>query len=166
MIRPATVDDLPAITEVYNHYIVDSHVSFDLEPWTPDARREWFAKYGGETPWQVWVAEIDGALVGAAWSSPWRPKAAYRSSVETTIVLAAGTSGRGIGTNLYRALLADIDSRGAHRAYAIVALPNDASVALHRKVGFVTVGVLDEVGQKMGRYWSTMLLERRAPHAG
>ncbi len=166
MIRHATVDDLAAITDIYNHYIVDSHVSFDLEPWTPDQRRNWFANYGGDSPWQVWVTELDGEVIGAAWSSPFRPKAAYDPSVETTIVLKAGSSGRGLGTELYRALLSDVDARGAHRAYAIVALPNDASVALHRKLGFVSLGVQDEVGFKMGRYWSTMLLERRAPPAG
>ena len=165
MIRHATVDDLAAITEIYNHYIVNSHVSFDLEPWTLDQRREWFAKYGGDSPWQVWVTDLDGEVAGAAWSSPFRPKAAYDSSVETTIVLKPDSSGHGLGTELYRSLLSDVDRHGAHRAYAIVALPNDASVALHRKLGFVSLGVQDEVGFKMDRFWSTMLLERRSPRA-
>ncbi len=116
MIRRATVDDLAPITDIYNHYIVESHVSFDLEPWTVDQRRAWFAKYGGETPWQVWVTELEGEILGAAWSSPFRPKAAYDSSVETTIVLKPGRSGRGLGTELYRTLLSDVDAHGAHRA--------------------------------------------------
>lgn len=163
MIRRATTDDLADITALYNQYVVDSHVSFDLEPWTIEQRRAWFTKYGGDNPWQVWVADIDAEIVGAAWSSPFRPKAAYDSSVETTIVLAPGHTGRGLGTELYRALLGDVDVRGAHRAYAIIALPNDASVALHHKLGFVTVGEQHEVGFKLGRYWSTMLLERRCP---
>jgi phosphinothricin acetyltransferase len=166
MIRRATADDLAAITALYNHYIVDSHVSFDLEPWTLDQRRTWFSKYGGDTPWQVWVAELDDEVVGAAWSSPFRPKAAYDSSVETTIIVAPGHHGRGLGTELYRTLLGDIDTHGAHRAYAIVALPNDASVALHHKLGFVTVGEQHEVGFKMGRFWSTALLERRRLEPG
>ena len=165
MIRRATVDDLAPITDIYNHYIVESHVSFDLEPWTVDQRRAWFAKYGGDTPWQVWVTELDGEILGAAWSSPFRPKAAYDSSVETTIVMKPGRGGRGLGTELYRTLLSDVDAQGAHRAYAIVALPNDASIALHHKLGFVSLGVQHEVGFKMGRFWSTMLLERRAPLA-
>lgn len=164
--RPATDDDVAAICAIYNQSIVGSHVSFDTEPWTVESRREWFAHYGGDTPWQVWVATEGAAVVGAAWSSRYRPRAAYDSSVETTIVIDADATGRGVGARLYGALLDDLDARDVHRAYAVVALPNDASVALHRRCGFETLSVQDEVGFKLGRWWSTMLLQRRHPRHG
>ena len=82
-------------------------------------------------------------------------------SVETSIVLDAGWTGRGLGRRLYGALLDQLASAGTHRAYAVVTLPNDASVALHHRLGFRDVGVEDESGWKLGRYWSTLTLEKR-----
>ena len=161
LIRRAEAGDLPRLTEIYNQYIVDSHVSFDTEPWTLDQRREWWRTYEtGDGPWQAWVAEVDGRVIGGSWSSRFRPRTAYDSSVETTIVFDPDATGRGLGTRLYRALLDDLDARGVHRQYAIIALPNDSSVALHHKLGYETQAVQDEVGFKHGRYWSTMLLQR------
>ncbi len=168
--RPATADDLPRITQIYNRYIVDSHVSFDTEPWSLEQRRQWWVLYeeglGDDGyPWIAWVCEVDGYVVGASWASRYRLKAAYDSSVETTIVLDGDATGRGLGSSLYRALLGELDRRGVHRQYAIVALPNQASVALHHRVGFTTQAVQDEVGFKDGVYWSTMLLQRIPPSA-
>jgi phosphinothricin acetyltransferase len=157
-IRPATAADLSRINEIYNTYIVDSHVSFDTEPWTDERRAEWWRHYQG----RVLVA-VDGAgtVVGTAFAGPWRHKEAYRDSVETTIVLDAAATGRGLGSRLLDALLAQLTVEGLHRAYAIIALPNEASIALHRRLGYREVGVLDEVGRKLGSYWSTMIMERR-----
>ncbi len=164
LFRRAGDGDLPRITDIYNRYIVDSHVSFDTDPWSLDQRQDWWQTYeSGDGPWQVWVAETDGRVIGASWSSRFRPRPAYDSSVETTIVFDPEATGAGLGTRLYRALLDDLDARGVHRQYAIVALPNDASVALHHKLGYQTQAVQDEVGFKMGRYWSTMLLQRIPP---
>jgi len=167
-IRPAVEADLTAITEIYNEYIVDSHVSFDLDAWTLDQRREWWSHYGGDTPWQVWVAaegpNNSDPVLGAAWSSRYRPKAAYDRAVETTVVLAPSAVGRGVGKTLYGRLLDDIDTRDVHRAYAVIALPNDESIALHRKLGFTELSVQSEVGFKLGKYWSTVLMERKNPN--
>lgn len=148
------------MTAIYNEYVVGSHVSFDMEPWTIEERRIWLASKN-EGLHQAWVAVIDGDVVGSAWSGPWRAKEAYARSVETTVVLDPAWLGRGIGADLYRALLDAVETAGAHRAYAVVALPNDASIALHHKLGFRTVGVLDEAGAKLGSWWSTELLERK-----
>jgi phosphinothricin acetyltransferase len=158
VIRPATVSDAHDINVIYNEFIVESHVSFDTEPWTDDKRAGWLAGRI-ENGYPVIVAADGAGVIGAAWSGPWRDKPAYRSSVETTIVLIPGSEGSGLGTTLYRSLLADVANRSFHRAYAIIALPNDASIALHRKFGFVEVGVLDEVGHKVGEFHSTMLME-------
>ena len=159
-LRPATAEDVPRITTIYNEYVAGSHVSFDAEPWTVEERLTWFTAKDGALH-QVWVAGVDGEVVGAAWSGPWRDKDAYARSVETTVVIDPAWLGAGIGTALYAALLRAVEASGAHRAYAVIALPNDASVAFHHKLGFRTIGVLDEVGEKMGRWWSTELLEKK-----
>lgn len=158
--RAAVAADLERINEIYNTTIVDSHVSFDTEPWTGGQREAWFAAREGHPLHQVWVAEVEGVVVGTAYAGPWRDKAAYADAVETTIVLEPGVTGQGVGTALYTALLNALANAGAHRAYVIVALPNDASIAMHHRLGFRTIGVLDEVGEKMGTRWSTELLEK------
>lgn len=160
-IRRATVADLDAITRVYDQYIVGSAVSFDTEPWSRARREAWWADHQGHPRLVVLVAEADGDVVGAAYSSWYRPKVAYERSVETSIVLDGGYVGAGLGTHLYGQLLHELAAAGTHRAYAVVTLPNDASVALHHKLGYHDVGVEDECGWKLGRYWSTLTLEKR-----
>lgn len=155
-IRAATADDLDRITEIYDSYIVASHVSFDTEPWSARRRKEWWKDCRG----RVLVAEHDGVVVGTTYAAQWRDKQAYAFSVETTVVLTPDAIGSGFGTALLGALLDLLRDEGIHRAYAIIALPNDASVALHEKLGYREIGVLDQVGFKMGRYWSTLLMER------
>ncbi len=160
LIRPAHIGDLERINEIYNTTIVDSHVSFDMEPWDIGRRLLWWERYNAEGRFRVLVAEVDDAVVGVAYSSPYRPKEAYRRSAETTIVLYPDHLGMGIGRRLLTALLDSLRGDGFHRAYAIVALPNDASIGLHESLGFRTVGTLDEAGYKLGQYWATTILER------
>lgn len=158
VVRPAIAADVPSMNSIYNEYIVDSHVSFDLEPWSDEKRLEWFrSKVAAGYP--LFVACQDDEIVGASWAGPWRDKKAYRGSAESTVILAPGADGRGIGTALYTALLDALRSGGFHRAYAIIALPNAPSIALHLKLGYREVGVLEEAGLKDGRYHSTMLME-------
>ena len=159
--RPATVDDLRDITRIYDEYIVDSHVSFDVEPWSDARRRRWWDEHQGHARLVVLVATIDDRVSGVAYSSWYRPKAGYERSVETSIALDPTCTGRGLGSVLYDALLTRLAAARTHRAYAVVALPNDASVALHHRMGFVDVGIEDECGFKLGRYWSTLTLEKR-----
>lgn len=161
VVRRATVDDLDDITRIYDTYIVDSHVSFDLEPWSRERRLAWWEDHTGHDRLVVLVATIDGRVIGTAYSSWYRPKAGYDRTVETSIVLDPAHVGRGVGTSLYLALFDALARAGTHRAYAVVALPNDASVALHHRVGFTDVGIEHESGYKLGRYWSTLTLEKR-----
>lgn len=160
-IRPARQDDLARINEIYNGYIVDSPISFDLEPWNLEQRAAWWTHYGETGPYRVFVAEVDGRVVGAAYSSRYREKAAYRSSVETTVVVDPGYVAGGIGRQLLTVVLDAARDEGIHRAYAIVTVPNEASIGLHEALGYRLVGTLDEVGFKLGRYWSTAILEKR-----
>ena len=102
-------------------------------------------------------------MVGYATSSPFRGRAAYDPSVETTVYVADGLTRRGIGSRLYHALFASLGKEDVHRAYAGITLPNPASLALHRRFGFQPIGVYDEVGRKFGRYWSVEWLEKKLP---
>ena len=162
MIRDATEADLDAINEIYNWTIVDNHVSFDTEPFDTERRLVWWQARDPRLP--CLVAEEDGRVVGVSYASWYRPKVAYRSSAETTIVLDESVWGRGVGSALLSALCDRLSQAGFHRAVAIVALPNDGSVALHHKLGFRTVGVLTEVGTKLGSMWDTELLEKPLAH--
>ena len=159
-IRHATKADLGAINAIYNSYIVGRHTSFDLEPWSSAERVEWFAKYADTGRYQVLVAATPDGVVGFASSSPFRDKAGYDTSVETTIVLEEAALGRGLGRRLLAALLERLAVEPIHRAYALIALPNEASIRLHESFAYRTVGTLDEVGHKLDDYHSVLIMER------
>lgn len=161
MVRHATTADLDRINTIYNQYIVDRHTSFDLEPWSPAKRRHWFERYHTVGRYQVLVATADDSVLGFAASSPFRDKAGYDTSVETTIVLDEQHLGQGIGGELLPALVGQLAQEDVHRAYALIALPNDASVALHAQCGYREVGVLDEVGTKLAAFHSVLIMELR-----
>ena len=108
-VRTASVADVPALNAIYNEYIVDSHVSFDTEPWTDDQRVAWFDQRISDG-YPIVVAMLDDDVVGAAWSGPWRDKAAYRTTAETTVVLAPEHSGVGIGSMLVSELIDALDA--------------------------------------------------------
>ncbi len=165
-IRAASGDDLGAIGAIHAHYARETAVVFDEEPYDAAERSAWFGRFAPTGPHRLLVAVAGGEVVGYAHSLPWRPKAAYRPSVETTVLLRPGAEGRGIGTRLYGRLLAELATAGVHRAYAVVVLPNPASVALHLACGFRRLGVLTEVGWKLGRWWDTALFERAFPPDG
>jgi phosphinothricin acetyltransferase len=160
-IRPARASDVARINEIYNRTIVDSHISFDTEPWDTERREEWWKHYAATGRHRVFVADRNGIVVGTAYSSQFREKAAYRSSVETTVVVDPEFRAVGIGRRLLTTLLDVVRAEGVHRAYAVVTLPNDASIGLHEELGYRLVGTLNDVGFKLGRYWSTAVLEKR-----
>jgi L-amino acid N-acyltransferase YncA len=160
IVRPAEPEDCHAINEIYNAYIVDSLVSFDTRPWADEQRIDWLRERVA-LGYPVLVAERGGVVVGGAWSGPWRDKPAYARTPETTVILAPTATGTGIGSILYPNLIDRLADLGFHRCYALVALPNDASIAIHHKCGFTDVGVLTESGFKDGQFVSTLLLERR-----
>ena len=157
MIREAVVEDLPRLTEIYNHYVRHSLATFDTEPFTD--RSEWFSHYG-HAPYFLLVAEVDGRVAGYASSSPHRPKAGYRTSVETSVYLDPSATGRGLGRALYGELLPLVDMAGVHRCLAGIALPNDPSIALHEGAGFRRIGVFTEVGTKFDRFVDVAWFER------
>lgn len=160
-IRAARLDDLPRLTEIYNHYVVHSPATFDLEPKTLDQRREWFSQFAETGRHRLLVGEEDGVLLGYAGTVRWRPKPAYDTTVETSIYCAPESVGRGIGSKLYAALIDTIAGENVHRLVAGYVPPNPASEALHERLGFKRVGAFTEAGYKFGRYWDVCWLERR-----
>jgi phosphinothricin acetyltransferase len=160
MIRPATPEDAAPICEIYNHYVRDTVVTFEEHPVGTEEMARRIADIVVRLPWLVW--EEGGRVLGYAYASPWKVRAAYRRSVEASIYLAPEATGRGIGSSLYRAIIEDVRRRGIHCLIGGAALPNPASVALHEKLGFEKVAQFRQVGFKFGRwidvaYWELVL---------
>ena len=162
-IRAGTESDLPELTALYNHYAVGTHITFDTEPQDVVERREWLAHYATTGRHRLLVAQASGRIVGYATSSRFRAKPGYDTSVETTVYVHPDLTGGGIGRALYDALFSALADEDVHRAYAGIALPNDASVALHVSHGFRHIGTFTEVGHKLGRWWDVAWYERPLP---
>ena len=160
LVRPAVVDDVPAMTAIYNHYVETSHATFDITPVSLENRLAWLAGFGETGPFRLVVAERDGRVIGYAGSGKFREKPAYVTSVEMTVYVDDDARGQGVGAVMYRHLFAILADEPIHRAYAGITLPNPASLALHRQFGFRDVGLYDEVGFKLGLYWSVQWLEK------
>ncbi|MGA8010858.1 MAG: N-acetyltransferase family protein [Candidatus Acidiferrales bacterium] len=159
-IRPTARGDLPRLTEIYNYYVIHTPVTFDIEPYTVERRTTWFDQFGATGRHRLMVAEENGVVLGYAGTIRFRPKAAYETTVETTIYCAQEAIGKGIGSLLYRALFEALQDEDVHRIVAGYTLPNDASAALHERCGFKPVGIYTEVGRKFGRYWDVQWTER------
>jgi phosphinothricin acetyltransferase len=159
-VRVATRFDLPRLTEIYNYYVVNTPVSFDLEPVTVEARAAWFDEHSDRGPHRLLVAEARGVVVGYASTGRFRAKPAYNTTVESSIYCAPEEKGRGIGGKLYAALFDAIAGEDINRIVAGVVIPNDASIALHRRLGFREIGTFTENGRKFGRFWDVVWFER------
>lgn len=158
--RPAMLKDLGAINALYNDYILNSAATFDLEPISLPDKTRWFDQFNEGGRSQLWVAFENTSLVGFATSQPFRPKAGYRNTVETSIYVAPDAVGQGHGTKLYRHLFLALDATPVKQAIAIVTRPNPASVKLHEQLGFQTVGELTDVGEKFGVPQSVYIMQR------
>jgi phosphinothricin acetyltransferase len=159
-IRPAAGSDLPRLTEIYNYYVLNTAVTFDVEPYTIEKRAAWLEQFGATGRYRLVVAEEDGVLLGYAGTMRFRPKAAYETTVETTIYCAQEAIGKRLGSRLYAALFEALRGEDINRIVAGYTLPNDASAALHARCGFKPVGIYTEVGRKFGRYWDVQWTER------
>lgn len=152
-VRPAVPEDAPAIAAIYNHYVLNTIVTFEEEPVPVEEMAARVREVSGAGVWLV--GERAERLVGYAYAKPFNPRASYRHTFESTIYLHPDATGRGLGPPLYRALLDALATRPVHRVIGGIALPNEASVALHERLGFEPVGRLSEVGHKFGRWIDT-----------
>jgi phosphinothricin acetyltransferase len=165
----ATEAHLPALVAIYNHYIETSAATFDTEPQSIEDRQTWLAQYllgptqsnGEGRRHQLFIAmDTATGVLGYASSSAFRHKKAFETSVEVSIYCAPGQEGRGVASFLYEHLFKEIKKTDVHRAYAIITVPNEASIALHKKFGFYDLAVFSEVGRKFGRYWDVLWMEK------
>ena len=160
MIRPATISDADAIARIYNHYINETVVSFEEKPVSAEEMRARMEGVLSALPWIV--AEEEGVVAGYAYAGKWHGRSAYRYSVESTVYLDHRRVGKGIGSQLYKVLLDDLRARSIHVVIGGIALPNEASVRLHEKLGFKKAAHYREVGWKFDRwidvgYWELLL---------
>ena len=159
-IRYAEERDLPRLTEIYNHYIRETPITFDLDPYTVEERLPWFQQFSANGRYRLFVAEEGGLVLGYAGSHQFRTRKAYDTTVEVTVYCAPEATGRGIGTLLYGALFEALRGEDLRSVVAGMTLPNDASKALHERFGFTLSGVMHEVGRKFDRYWDVAWYER------
>ncbi|MFL2546523.1 MAG: N-acetyltransferase family protein [Candidatus Rariloculaceae bacterium] len=160
MIRPANTDDVERIASLYNYYVANTIATFEEEPVTVAEMQTRLTTVITSNPW--FVAEEEGSIVGYAYAGQFERRASYRHSVETSVYLDRARVGNGFGMRLYTALLGDLRARGRHCAIGRIALPNDASIALHERLGFENVAHLREIGFKFNQwidvgYWELLL---------
>jgi L-amino acid N-acyltransferase YncA len=164
-IRPATEADVSAITAIYRHYVLTHPATFEIDP--PD-ETEMTARlldvFAAALPY--WVAERDAAVVGYCYVTPYRPRPAYRHTLENSIYIAPDSTGMGIGRALLQQVLEVCSADGYREVVAVIGdSQNQSSIALHQRAGFVHVGTLRNVGFKLGRWLDTVIMQRTLENA-
>jgi phosphinothricin acetyltransferase len=160
-ITAGTEDNLLAIVGILNYTAANSTARFETRPVSVAERRDWFGRFSATGPYRLLVARDGDQVLGFACSQRYRDHEAFRETVEVSIALDVSRRGQGVGTTLYRALFESLALEpSVHVALAGIALPNDASVALHRKSGFTEVGTFREYAIKNGQYISSVWMQR------
>ncbi|MAQ99012.1 MAG: phosphinothricin acetyltransferase [Oceanospirillaceae bacterium] len=150
-IREVTAEDAAAIAEIYNYYIASSIVTFEEQPVSAEVIEQRIAKVKkAGLPWLV--AEEKGELLGYIYAAPWHERSAFRFAAEASVYLSGKAAGKGLGRKLYAALFDELKETEIRHLMAVIALPNDASVALHEKLGFKKVGEIPEIGFKFNHW--------------
>jgi L-amino acid N-acyltransferase YncA len=160
-IRDAVAEDLPHIREIYNHYVLNSTVTFDERPMTIVALRRKFAsvqKLG--FPYIVAVSP-SGQILGYAYVYPWKEKAAYRFTVENSIYLGPASTGKGLGKVLLGELITRSKAAGVKEIIAVIADKGaEGSIKIHKDFGFKDIGHMGRVGFKFGRWLGTYMMQK------
>jgi phosphinothricin acetyltransferase len=168
MIRVVATDDFESIAEITNRYVVGTPIHFAYEPVSPAELRARWISDRDRYPWLVVEGDAPvggpGGVVGYAKAGVWRARAAYQWTTEVGLYLAESARGRGLGRALYGALVDELVVRGFHSAIAVVTVPNEASTALHRALGFEAVGTVREAGYKLGAWHDIELWQKRLRH--
>lgn len=164
-IRNAQDRDMKAINTIYNEEIVKGTATLDEEPWPIEKRQEWFAHLEDEGM-PVLIAEVAGEVAGFAYLSSYRPKSGYRHTLEDTIYLARRCRGKGLGTPLLAGLIQRAQASGVHVLVAVITADNEASINLHRKLGFEHAGLKREAGYKFGQWLDVVEMVRTLDQGG
>jgi len=160
IIRPADATDLDSLHNLRNHYISDSYATFDEELMPKEAVDAWIGLFSRSGPHRLYVATDSVRLLGFAGSQKYRNHPAFRKTIETSVYVAPDAVGRGVGSALYENLFKELSGEDLHCAVVGIALPNEASIRLHRKVGFTEVGTFAEYAIKHGSYVSSVWMQR------
>jgi phosphinothricin acetyltransferase len=160
IIRPEDAADLDSLLRLRNHYISNSYATFDEELMPKEAVSAWLGSFSRSGPYRLFVATESGRLLGFAGSQQYRNHPAFKKTIETSIYVDPEAVGRGVGSALYESLFKEISAEDLHCAVVGIALPNEASVRLHRKAGFTEVGTFAEYAFKNGRYVSSVWMQR------
>ena len=160
-IRTASEADAEAIVAIYNPYVLHSIITFETASVEVPEMRERIRGTLAKYDWMV--AEVDSGIVAYAYYNSFRPRAAYNSTVESTVYVDEQCAGVGIGKKLYAALIQSAAGKGFREMIGVIALPNPASLALHRSLGFQEVGILHGVGHKFSQYVDVALWQKSLP---
>jgi phosphinothricin acetyltransferase len=158
LIRPATQDDAAAIAAIYAPFVIDTPITFEINPPTPAEIAKRMAAGDGLYPWLV--ADSDGTIAGYAYATRFRDRPAYRFAVETTVYVDPRFHGSGVGSALYEKLIEILHAHGFAQAIAGITLPNPASVRLHEKAGFQPAGAYRRIGFKLGSWHDVGIWQR------
>lgn len=150
LVRVANRDDAGALRAIYAPYVIDTAISFEVEPPSEGEMAARVERVGATLPWLVY--EFGGDVLGYAYASHHKERAAYAWSVDTAIYIAQGSHRRGLGRLLYGKLLTILTRQGFHTAFGGITLPNPGSVGLHEACGYRPIGVYPEVGYKLGAW--------------
>jgi len=157
--RLATLDDAESIRTIYNREVVGSTVTFDLVPRTPEDQMAWMDEHSGAHPVVVAVDD-DGRVAGFASISPYRPRPAYRTTVENSVYVDPGFQGQGVGRGLLSELLVLAEAHGFHAVIARIVGHHEASIGLHAACGFEQIGRERQVGRKFGKWLDVVVMQR------
>jgi phosphinothricin acetyltransferase len=161
VVRQAVLEDLPHVREIYNHYVMNSTVTFDEVPMTLAAmRKKWSTVQALGFPFIV-AENPTGQILGYAYVYPWKEKAAYRYTVENSIYLGPAATGKGLGRELLSELISRSKAAGIREIIAVIADKGaEASIGMHEKFGFTEIGRMGKVGFKFDRWLGTVLLQK------
>jgi len=158
LFRSATIEDLDAITEIYNEAIIKTVATFDTELKTKEDQKKWFDDHGSKNP--ILVAEQNGVMVGWASLSKWSDRCAYSDTAEISLYIKEEHQGKGIGRRLIEAIIKEGEKTGLHTIIARITEGNESSFHLHRSVGFTHIGIMKEVGMKFGKRLDVHLMQK------
>ena len=156
-IRPASEKDQPEILAIYNDAVLHTTATFDTEPRSMDSQMEWFRKHKSNHP--VLIAEKDGKIIGWASLSPWSDRCAYDTTVEVSVYLEPASRGKGIGAELLNAVTKEGGKSNNHTVLSRITSDNLASIRIHEKAGYKTVGIMKEVGFKFGKFLDVTMMQ-------
>ena len=160
-IRHGCESDLKQLAEIYNYYVVNSTVTLSWHQRSDAQFKNWYSMFSHDGPYFLLVAAIDDEIIAYTASHPFDLKDGYQSSVKTTIYCKAGTTQKGVGSQLYQKLFKLLIDSKIHRAYASISLPNPASLSFHKRFGFKQVAAFNEVARKFDRYIDVVWYEKK-----